>query len=117
MQRRVQHQTGEGMRSISNLVFQFQEFAKLRPQVRVEVSSISNRFLSKCDRLSDDYICDKQKLRSPNYVHRHDCVELRDQSKLLGLCSKHNDRHRAQRVRVLKVELHGDKEFVQILLI
>jgi hypothetical protein len=81
MQRRVQHQTGEGMRSISNLVFQFQEFAKLRPQVRVEVFSISNQFLSKCDRLSDDYICDKQKQRSPNYVHHHDCVELRDQSK------------------------------------
>jgi hypothetical protein len=105
---------GEGMRSISNLVFQFQEFAKLRPQVRAEASLTSNLFLSMFDQLSDDCICDKRKQRSPNYVHHHDCAELRDQSKLLGLCSKHNDRHREQRVRALRVGLRGDKEFSPI---
>jgi hypothetical protein len=105
---------GEGMRSISNLVYRYQECAMQRPLVRVEASLTSNLFLSRFDQLSDDCICDKQKQRSPNYVHHHDCVELRDQSKLLELCSKHNDHHRAQRVRALRVGLRGDKEFSQI---
>jgi hypothetical protein len=42
--------------------------------------------------------------------------ELRDQSKLLGLCNKRNVPHRVQKLRDGKVELHGDKESLQIYL-
>jgi hypothetical protein len=42
--------------------------------------------------------------------------ELRDQSKLLGLCNKRNVPHRVQILRGAKVELHGGKEFLQIYL-
>jgi hypothetical protein len=114
MQLRVQRQMVEDMKSISNLVFRFQVFSKLRRQVHGAESLISNRSLSKCDRLFDDYICDKLKQHSPNYALRRDYEELRDRSKLQVLCNKHNGHHLAQKVRVLKVELRGDMECEQI---
>jgi hypothetical protein len=42
--------------------------------------------------------------------------ESRDQSKLPGLRNKRNVHHRAQILRGVKVEPHGDKEFLQIYL-
>jgi hypothetical protein len=85
-----------GMRSISYLVSQFQEFAKRHLLVRVAESLTSNQSLLRCDLLSGDCICDKQKQHSPNYGHHHDFVELHDQLKLQGLCNKHIDHHRVQ---------------------
>jgi hypothetical protein len=104
----------EGMRSISYLVFQFLEFARRHLLVRGAESLTSNQSLLRCDLPSGDCICDKQKQHSPNYERHHDFAELRDQSRSQGLCNKHIDHHRAQTVHVLKVELHGDKEFEQI---
>jgi hypothetical protein len=69
---------GEGMKSISYLVFQFQEFARLRLLVRAEVSLISNQFPLTCDLLSGDCTCDRLKRHSPNYGRHHGFVELRD---------------------------------------
>jgi hypothetical protein len=89
---------GEGMKSISYLVFQFQEFARLRLLVRAEVSLISNQFPLTCDLLSDDCTCDKPKQHSPNCGPHHDYVELRDQLKLLVRCNKHIAHHHEQRV-------------------
>jgi len=104
---------GEGMKSISYLVSQFPEFAKLRLLVRVAASLISNQFLLTCDRLSDGCTYGKLKQHSPNYGNHHDYVESHDQLKLQVRCSKHIDRHRAQRVRAANVELRGDMEFEQ----
>jgi hypothetical protein len=102
------------MRSISNLVFQFQEFAKLRPLVRAEESLTSSQSLSKFDQLFDDYIYDKLKQHSPNCGHHRDYVELRDLLRWLVLCNKHIAHHHEQIVLVWKVEQHGDKECEQI---
>jgi hypothetical protein len=44
----------------------------------------------------------------------HDYVELHDQLMLQSRCNKRNDRHREQRLLDEKVELYGDKEFLQI---
>jgi hypothetical protein len=104
----------EDMRSISNLVFRFQEFAKLRRQVREEVSLTSSQSLSMFDQPFGDYIYDKQKQRSPSCGHRRDFAELRDQLKWQALCNKHSGHHREQRELVLKVGLRDDKEFEQI---
>jgi hypothetical protein len=105
---------GEGMKSISYLAYQFPEFSMLPLLVHVAESSISNRFLSKCDLLFGDCTCDKPKQHSPNCGPRRDCAELRDQLKLLAQCNKHNVHHRVQKVLAAKVELHDDKEFEQI---
>jgi hypothetical protein len=104
---------GEGMKSISYLVFQFPEFSMLRPLVHEAVSLISSQFLLTCDRLSGDCTCGKLKQRSPNYGNHHDCVGSHAQSKLQVRCSKHIAHHHVQRVRDAKVELRGDKEFEQ----
>jgi hypothetical protein len=56
-------------------------------------------------------------MRSPRYPRcdRHlDYEEQHDQSRLQSLNSKHNVLHREQRLRDVKVELCGDKEYVQI---
>jgi hypothetical protein len=105
---------GEGMKSISYLVSQFPEFSKPHLLVHVAASSISNRFLSKCDPLFGDCTCDKLKQHSPNCGLRRDSAESRDQLKLLARCNKHNVHHRVQKVPAAKVELHDDKEFEQI---
>jgi hypothetical protein len=52
--------------------------------------------------------------RSPSCDRRHENVESRDQSMLQQHGSRHNDHHREQRLRDVKVELHGDKESLQI---
>jgi hypothetical protein len=94
----------------------YQEFARQRPLVRVEVSEVSIPNLSTAYLPSNGCIYDKQKQRSPNYVLRHVSAELRDQSKSLVLHSKHNGLHRAQRWRDVKVAPHGDRESSQIYL-
>jgi hypothetical protein len=105
---------GEDMKSISYLVFRFQEFSKLRPLVHAAASLISNQFLLVCDQLSGDCTCDKLKQHSPNCGPRRDYVESRDRLKLLALCNKRNGHHLAQKVRAWKVELHVGKECEQI---
>jgi hypothetical protein len=94
----------------------FQVFAMLHQLVRAEVSEVSipNPLtaylpLSGCT-------CGKQRQHSPNCVPHHANEELRDQSKLPVLRSKHNDHHRARRWHDAKAELRDGKESLQIYL-
>jgi pullulanase/glycogen debranching enzyme len=107
----------QDMRAICGAAYQFQEFSKQNQQVPEVVSATSSPFLSKSYLLLNGYIYDKQKQRSPNYVHHHDSVELRDQLMLQVQHNKHNDHHREQIRLCGKVELNDDKEFLQIDLI
>jgi hypothetical protein len=50
-------------------------------------------------------------------VHHHDCVELRDQSKLQAPRNKRIDLHLEQKLHDEKVVLSGDMEYEQIYLI
>jgi hypothetical protein len=101
------------MKSISYQAFQFLKSAKLRRLVRVAKSLTSNQSLLVCDQLSGDCTCDRQRQHSPNCGPHRDFVELHDQSKLPVPCNKHSVHHRAQIMRVWKVELHDGKEFEQ----
>jgi hypothetical protein len=52
-----------------------------------------------------------QRQHFPNYVRLRENVESHDRSKLHWRRSKRIDRHRAQKLRDVTVELHGDMEF------
>jgi hypothetical protein len=103
-----------GRKSISNLVFHFQEFAKQRLLVRVEGCEVSNPSLLMSYLPYGDCTYDKQRQHSPNCDRHHDYVESRDRLKSLELGSKRIDHHREQKVLAWKVELNGDMEFEQI---
>jgi hypothetical protein len=93
-----------------------QEFAKPHQLVRAEVSEVSIPNLLTAYLPLSDCTCGKRKQRSPNCVPHHVNVESRDLSKLQALRSKRIGRHRVQRSHDAKVELHGDKESLQIYL-
>ena len=91
-----------------------QEFAMLHQLALVEVSEVSNPVLLEFYLLSDDCIDGMHLPRYPtNDLHR-DFAELHDQWRLQLQCNKRNDRHREQILLDEKVELYGDKEFLQI---
>jgi len=106
----------QGMATNDCLCDQCQEFSMLHQLVRAEVSEVSIPNLLAAYLPLNGCTCGKRKQHSPNYVPRHVNVELHGLSKLQALRSKHTGRHRAQRSHDAKVELHGDKESLQIYL-
>jgi hypothetical protein len=55
-----------------------------------------------------------QKPHSPNCAHLPGCAESHGRLRLQALSSKHNVRHRGQRLRGVKAELSVDMEYEQI---
>jgi len=97
-----------------DLCDQFQEFAMLHLQARVEESLIANLIPSNVYQPLSDCTCDKLKRRFPNCVPHLDCVESHGQLKLQVRRNKHIDHHLGQKLHDEKVALHVDMEFEQI---
>jgi hypothetical protein len=74
-QQSAQRQMLLNMRAICGAAYLSQEFAKQIQLVRAVASATSNPSLLKSYLPLSDYICDKQKQHSPNYVHHRDYVE------------------------------------------
>jgi hypothetical protein len=95
----------------------YQEFSMQPQLVRVAKYAGANLNLSVAYPPSCDCNDDKQRQHFPNYVHRHDCVELRDQLTLQVLRNKRIDHHLEQKLHDEIVELNDDMEYEQIYLI
>jgi hypothetical protein len=95
----------------------YQEFSMQPQLVRVAKYAGANLNLSVAYPPSCDCNDDTQRQHFPNYVHRHDCVELRDQLTLQVLRNKRIDHHLEQKLHDEIVALNDDMECEQIYLI
>jgi hypothetical protein len=95
-------------------LFPYQEFSTRLQRVHAESSAISNQVLLAFDLLLSDCTYGKHSQRSPKSDRHRDCAEEHGQWMLQSLRNRHNVRHRGQRLRAVKVEQYGDKEFSQI---
>jgi hypothetical protein len=116
MQSQLPHQMALGTEATLYLFFRYQEFSKQPQRVHEAMSVNANLnplvvYLPLCG-----YNDGMLKQRFPNCEHRHDYVELRDQSKLLVLRNKHIGHHHEQKLHDVKVELSDDMEYEQIYL-
>jgi hypothetical protein len=88
-----------------------------RPLVHVGCDEAANPNPLKFYQPLHDYIYDRLRPHSPNYVRRLLILESHDQLRLLSLRSKHSGCYLWQKSPGEIVELHGDKESLQIYLI
>ena len=116
MQSLLPRQMAASTATICDLCDLCPKFSMLPPLAHVAVCANASQVLSGVCQPSRGCTCDMQKQHFPSCVHRRDYVESHDQLMLQVLRSKHNDRHRGQRLLCEKVAQSDDKEYEQILL-
>jgi hypothetical protein len=114
MQSLQPHQMAAGTATICDLCDLYPRFSTQHQLVRVEEYVISTLIPSNACQLLHGCTYGKQRQHFPNYGRRHDYVELHGRLKLQVMNSKHNVRHREQRLLDVKVELSDDMECEQI---
>jgi hypothetical protein len=98
-------------------VYLFLKFAKQLPQAHVVCGEAANLNPLMCDLPLSDYIYDKLKPHSPNYVRHLLILESHDRLRLPSLHSKHNGCYREQRLPGEIMAPHDGMESLQIYLI